>query len=129
MKTNIKGQGAVEFVVIIICALFFFVIFFAVVQSNISEKNSEKEEVVLQSVGLGLQKEIGFAFRSSEGYYREFDIPQNILGREYNINFTNSRIYVSMGDFFASYSMLNVTGNVKKGKNIIKKENGSVFLN
>lgn len=128
LKTK-KGQAAMEFLIVFGAMLFFFVIFFGIIQENISEKDQEKERIVAQSVALDVQDEINLAAESSEGYFRGFSIPENILGKEYQINVTQGRILISFDKFSASYNSRNVSGIIKKGLNEIKKENGTVYLN
>ena len=129
MSIKRKSQGAIEFLIIFGAMLFFFIIFFGIIQENISEKDKEKERIVAQSVALDVQDEINLAAESSEGYSREFSVPENIFGKEYSINVTQSRILIAYDKFSASYNSRNVTGELKKGVNKIKKENGTVYLN
>jgi len=77
-----NAQGAVEFVVLFGFILFFFVLFFSVIQSNISEKDLEKQKIIAQNIVLDIQYEVNLATESSEGYYREFKIPENLLGKD-----------------------------------------------
>jgi hypothetical protein len=129
MNFTDKGQGAIEFIAIMGAVLFFFIIFFVVVSGNLEKKNLEKERIIAQSVALDLQTEIELATKSSEGYYREFSLPLNILGKDYDINISGSRVYVSVGSYGISYKVLEVNGSVVKGQNVIRKQNRSVFLN
>jgi len=123
------AQGVIEFIVLFGALLFFFVTFFSVIQVNIQEKNLEKERIIAQNVALDVQYEINLASDSSEGYSREFQIPQNILGKDYQINVSENRIYVSMENFGVSYKVSTINGSVQKGANVIRKENGTVFIN
>src|SRR3989344_3555711 len=116
MMYNNKAQGAVEFIIILGSVLFFFLVFFAAIQSNVSEKNLEKEKVISQNIALDVQDEINLAAESSEGYYREFSVPENVF-------------YVKMGKISVSYKIANITGNIQKGVNIIEKQNGEILLN
>ena len=129
MMYNNKAQGAVEFIIILGSVLFFFLVFFAAIQSNVSEKNLEKEKVISQNIALDVQDEINLAAESSEGYYREFSVPENVLGKDYEINITENFVYVKMGKISVSYKIANITGNIQKGVNIIEKQNGEILLN
>ncbi len=126
---NNKAQGAVEFIIILGGVLFFFLVFFAAIQSNVSEKNLEKEKIITQNIALDVQDEINLAAESSEGYYREFSIPENVLGKNYEINIIENFVYVKMGKISVSYKIANITGNIQKGVNIIEKQNGEILLN
>ncbi|MFH1586110.1 MAG: hypothetical protein ABIB79_05065 [archaeon] len=131
-KIDIKrSQTAVEFVLIFAFVLFFFVIFFAIIQDNVEDKNLDKERIIAQNIALDVQNEISLAAGSSEGYHREFNVPLNILGKEYDINITDAdMVYLHIPDRVGvAYSVINVTGDVRRGINVIRKEGGVVYLN
>ncbi len=128
MKSK-KAQTAIEFVVIFGMVLLFFIAFFAVIQSNIEEKNQEKKRIIAQNIGLGVQDEINLAAGSSEGYYREFYIPKNIIGYEYEISIEENFILISGDKLAMSFKIPLITGSIKKEINIIQKKEGIVYLN
>jgi len=127
MKT--KAQGAIEFLVLFGAVMFFFVAFLLVIQMNIQEKNFERAKVLAQDLALSVQNEISLASESSEGYYREFFVPETILGNSYEIEILENRIYVHGDRIGISYKLFPVNGDIQKGINLIKKENGTVYLN
>ena len=129
MFRNKTGQSAIEFVVIFGFVLFFFISFFTIIQGNQSEKNKEKEKTMIQNIALDIEDEINLAAQSSEGYYREFNLPSNIMGKEYYIEIVNDSIYVHSDDFGVSYLIFDVQGALLKGENNISKKNGKVYLN
>jgi len=124
-----RSQGAVEFLVIFGAILFFFVLFFGIIQGNIADKNKEKERLIAQNVALDLKDEINIAAEASDGYSRNFSLPSNILGKSYDINITLGSVYLSMENYGVSYRASKVTGILIKGVNIIKKQNGQIFIN
>ena len=124
-----KAQGIIEFIVIFGAIFFFFVIFLSIIQYNIREKNIEKEQVIAMNLALSVRDEISLANGASEGYYREFTLPQTILGKDYTIGIVDGRVFISGEKIGMSYQVTSVTGNVQKGINVIKKENGEVLLN
>lgn len=125
-----RGQTAVELVIIFGFVLFFFITFFTIIQLNIGKKNLEKERIIAQNIALDVQNEINLASESSEGYYRNFTVPTNILGKVYDIRIIEDRIYLNMSDRVGvSYSIVNVSGEINRGSNIIRKEGGIVYLN
>ncbi len=129
LKERKNAQSAIEFAALFGFVLFFFVTFFAIIQSNQSDKYKEKERILVQDVGLGIKEEIDLAAESSDGYFREFNVPQNILGIDYEINIEDSLLYLSSENAWSSYQIPNVTGTIQKGLNNISKQNGSVFIN
>lgn len=124
-----KGQGATEFAVIFGFVLFAFVMFLAIIQSNQGERNKDRARLLLQNTALDVQDEINLAAESSDGYIREFKVPDEILGKDYEINLTSGRVQASLDGYYVSYKVFSVTGNIQKGNNLIKKENGVVYLN
>lgn len=129
IKIKKNAQGAIEFIVLFAGVLFFFIVFFGVVQKNISEKNQEKEKIILQNIALDVKDEINLAAESSEGYFREFKIPLNILGKEYNITLVNNFVYVEMETIGFAYKIFNIEGEIIKGVNNITKKDGTVYIN
>jgi len=124
-----KSQASVEFLIITIGVLFFFTLIFIAIQNNIEDKNKEKEELVIKSLALSIQNEVSLARSSSNGYIRNFSIPENINGKEYNLAIINSRIYINTSNIALSLIAGDVNGTVKKGENEIRKENEKVYLN
>ncbi|MBU0894692.1 MAG: hypothetical protein KKF48_00310 [Nanoarchaeota archaeon] len=124
-----KGQGAIEFLVLIGFVLIFFVTFLGVIQNNMNEKNKEKEKLLLQNIALSVRDEISLASESSEGYFRVFKIPQNVLGKEYEVGIIEDFVNVSMGNMIFFYKIPEVNGSIQKGQNNITKQNGTVFIN
>jgi hypothetical protein len=124
-----KGQGTVEFIILFSSALFFFVIFMGIIQMNIADTNLEKQRIFLQNIALNVKNEIAFVAESKDGYTREFYVPQNSLGIDYEINLTDGYVFCFMTDYSISYRVFNVTGQIQKGDNLIRKENGEVYLN
>ena len=89
----------------------------------------EKQRIFLQNIAINVRDEIGFAAESSDGYFRSFYVPQNSLGIPYVINVTEGRVFCFVDGYSASYRVFNVTGQIQKGDNLIRKENGVVYLN
>ena len=132
MKNSSKlSQSAIEFLILTGFLLFSFTIFFVAVQGNMSDKLKEREELAVKSVVITVQDEINLASQSIDGYYRQFNIPKEINGKEYEINITEGMVYLRTtdGKYAIALPVQNVTGDVAKETNTIKKENGVVYLN
>ena len=129
MKFKKKAQGTIEFIILFGALLLFFIGFLSVIQKNIGDKNEEKERIILQNVVLNIKEEINMAAESSDGYFREFKTPQNILGKDYEIIIESTFIYATMEKEGFSYKIHEVNGNITKGENNITKENGTIYLN
>jgi hypothetical protein len=124
-----RSQSAVEFIIILGFILFFFVVFFSIIGKNEAQKNKEKENLILQNIALDVKDEINLAAQASEGYFREFKIPLNVLGTDYDIQIIDERVYINTSSFGVSYAVVSVNGLLQKGDNNITKQNGEVYLN
>lgn len=126
-----KSQTAIEFVVLVALALFFFTGFFLAIQANMSEKIRQRQDLVIKDIAIAVQDEINLASQSIDGYSRKFEIPEKAGTRDYEINITEGLVYIRTTDGRNAMALpvTDVTGDVKKGTNVIKKENGEIKLN
>lgn len=124
-----KSQGGIEFLIISGVVIFFFTIFFIAIQTNIEERNKENEKLIIKNLALGVQDEIALATKASDGYTREFSVPELISGKNYEIKITDNYIYIKTENNALALKVDDFIGEIKKGKNLIKKENGKVYLN
>ncbi|MBD3252166.1 hypothetical protein GF386_00350 [Candidatus Pacearchaeota archaeon] len=128
---NKKSQSAIEFLFLIGIILFFFTVFFLIIQKNMSDRIRERKTVVVRETALDVQNEISLAHKSIDGYSRTFKVPEKLNGMEYEINITENMVYVRIKDTREAIALpvFNTTGNLVKGNNEIKKENGKILLN
>jgi len=124
-----RAQGTIEFIILFGVILVFFIAFFAIVQNNISEKNEDKEKILLQNIALDVRDEINLAAEASDGYSREFNVPEKVLGGDYEITISNNFVYASMEKIGFAYKAVEVNGLIKKGVNNVTKEEGIIYLN
>jgi len=126
-----NAQSAIEFVVLVGFVLFFFFITYSIVQENTADKQKERQSLIVKDAALAVQDEINLALQSSEGYYRSFKIPENVGNQEYNITIVEEMVYIRTqdGKNAMAFPVQNVTGQLVKGDNTIKKENGKIKLN
>lgn len=111
--------------------LFVFVLFLGLFQKNINEKTVEKRKYALTELALTVQNEINLAAEASDGYSRTFEIPTNILGSDYDVNISSGMVYARTkdGQHALALPAQNVTGDMNKTSNKIKKINGTIYLN
>lgn len=128
---NQKSQSAIEFIILVGAVLFFFTIFFVGVHESMSDKIQERQNNLVKELAFSIQDEINLAYESGEGYRREFKIPEQINGQDYEANLTAEMIYIktSNGKHAIALPVLPITGNIIKGTNIIKKQDGILYLN
>lgn len=126
-----KSQTAIEFTLLIGFVLFVFTIFFVIININSEDKQSQKKQIAIDEVAESIKDEIDLAYNSQEGYIREFVLPQTLDGLDYEVNLTEDIV-----DVYAIYSknkvslrVKEISGNISKGKNVIRKVNGWVKIN
>jgi len=126
-----KAQSAIEFFILIGAVFFFFIAFLVALQINISDKTKENVNLVIQDITLSVQDEINLASESSDGYYREFIISEKVMNLDYEINVEEGVVFARTDDgkYAISYPVAEVTGDVQKGTNSIRKDDGVIYLN
>ncbi len=123
---NNKSQSAAEFLILIGAVLLFFTLFLIVIYNKTYETSQEKETIIIKDIALDVQDEINLASKASNGYYREFTLREDL---DYSITLAGNSVYIKTEKNAVSYPIIEVQGSVKRGKNIIKKENDKVYLN
>ena len=131
ISPNKKSQTAIEFIVLISFVLFFFSMFFMVIGGKMSDKMVERKNLAVKDIAFTVQNEINLASESSEGYIREFRLPEKVAEKDYVLEIVEDMVYVKTSDGKSAIAVPipKVTGQVAKGQNLIKKENGEIKLN
>lgn len=126
-----RGQSSIEFIILVSGVLLFFIAFLFYLQTSVVEKSKEGRVIALKEIAVSVQEEIALAARASEGYSREFLIPANVDGKDYEIVIVTELVYVKISESGEALSLpvMNVTGNVVKGENLIRKKDGRIYLN
>jgi hypothetical protein len=126
-----KAQSAIEFIILIAGVFFFILALSAIFQQKISQKTNENRDLEMQELALAVQNELNIAAKASDGYSREFNIPQKIFGMDYDITLVGTAVYLNStdGKHALSLSTQNATGQFIKGTNLIRKVDGEILLN
>ncbi len=126
-----RSQTAIEFIMLTGVIIFFFTIFFISINENMGDKIRERRNLEIEKIATSVQDEINLASKSSKGYSRQFKVPYDINGEEYDINITGGMVYVRTlnNKQTIAISIPNITGQIKKGDNLIKNEADKVYLN
>ena len=126
-----RAQSSIEFFILIVAAVFFFLSFSLLIQNNIANKNVESINVKVKDTALAVQDEINLAIGASDGYKRDFLVPDKILNKDYSISIVAGLVYVKTDDdkFAISLPVGEVIGNIIKGSNFILKDKGQIYLN
>jgi hypothetical protein len=126
-----KSQSSIEFVILVGFILFFFVIFLLIIQENLSVKKYQSQSFEIKELALNIQNELNLALEASEGYQRQFRIPAQIAGLDYEVNITQGMVYIRTQNqkHALALPVPDSVGDVSKGVNIIKKQNGMIRIN
>ena len=128
---NKKAQTAIELIIVMGFLIFFFIIFIGVIQGKMQEKTDEKKTIIIKDIVKTVQEEIDLAVKSTDGYERNFKLPEKIINNDYEINIFEGIVYANTtdGKHAIAVNIKNVTGSIQKGTNSITKQNGIVYLN
>ena len=120
-----------EFIVLASFMLLVLLGFFAVTSSNVLQAKEESNRKISGDIAEFAYHEIEIAKSINDGYARVFVMPESVNGINYNITITDNReLSVNyLGYEYVRFLPSNVTGNISKGLNSIKKINGIVYMN
>jgi len=127
-----KAQSAIEFLIIVAAVIFFVILFIISIGINTSDKIKQNREQDLSNIAETVVDEINIAHSASEGYSRNFTLPNKVLSEvDYNIALDSGLVFAKTLDDKTSLALptQNVTGVINKGNNQIRKSNGTVYLN
>ena len=127
-KSKKISQASLEFVFFV--GLSFVFVFLIGLQqlSHIKDIHSKKESELVYDLALKLQEEARTASLVEDGYFRNFSIPQKLDSFEYNMTIDAGFLTVTTDNSIYTIRMPNVTGGIKKGYNVIKKEGGVLYI-
>lgn len=126
------AQVSVEFIafVTILSIFLFFTIYHS---SNLySQLNSARILKDAQEISDQVASEINLALKVGDGYSRVFSLPNKISNSlDYEIKVENYRVIVSWKDGLTQSVILteNVTGQLNRGRNLIRNIGGKIYVN
>ena len=125
-----KSQSSMEFFTLVGFAFLAAVILVSISVKEIKEVSDKKEFVLIEDLGLKLEKEVVIASYVEDGYERSFDLPEKLQSTvDYFINTTNSTITINSSKSAFSVAVPLVSGRFEKGSNKIERINGKVYIN
>ena len=126
-----KAQFAMEFIVLISFMFIIFLGFTAVITSKILDARESGRQQNAEDIATLAKNEIDLAGSVSDGYVRNFNLPDTIEGNSYNISIIDNRELVVkyLDKEHVLFLQDNIRGNINSGKNTIRKENGIVYVN
>ncbi|MGC9309337.1 MAG: hypothetical protein ACP5D2_01425 [Candidatus Nanoarchaeia archaeon] len=131
MYKSHKAQTTVEFLAIVGFILLVSISILGAIQYSRSEKIREKTDIAVNDLARTIQSEINLAFESSNGYEREFELPEKVMGKEYNVTLVDGLVYVNTLDekHAVALSIPEISGDIRVGINKIERKNNQVYIN
>ncbi len=128
MFSKKKSQIAIEFLILLAMS-FFIIISFMIIIVSISKTNARIQSFSdIDDLGKSLQQEVMLASQLEDGYIRKINVPVTLNGLDYNISYGESPkegyIFLGFKDTEAYYFIPKILGNITRGDNYIRKNNG-----
>ena len=133
-----KAQTSLEFVVLTGFMILAFLTFYIVIQSKLLEANRDSTDIAVKQIETLVVNEIKVAESVTDGYYREFELPQRVNGVEYTISIisglgSNTPEIVTKYNgrervYFVPQAYVDNDSTVGKGLNNISKIGGNITL-
>ncbi|MFC1697663.1 hypothetical protein ACFL1H_04995 [Nanoarchaeota archaeon] len=144
-RMNNKGQSAVEFLMLLGFLMIFFLVLFGFLNQRMSIASYENKYIRLDNIGDYIRNEFEIASFALDGYEREFSLPGNLEGYDYNANvyvtdigYLNELVLTYDDEEYEivyilpaniSVGGLDIEVELIKGANNIIKTDGIVYLN
>jgi len=132
--TKEKGQIAIEFLMYIGIAFFIIIVLLAAILAFSENNVRTRTYSDVDDLGKSLQQEFLLASKLEDGYTRKMNLPSTLNGKSYNIsigqsNPMNSYIVVGYEESELYYLIPPIIGNITLGNNVLRKVNGTLYLN
>ena len=130
MTQTKKSQSALEFIIFAFTLFFFMTLFFLALEESTADKVRDEKKIAFENVAFIIQDEITLATDSVNGYERKFNLPSSINDLDYSATITEGYVYVRSvdGKYALALPVQNVTGQISKGQNVLRKQGGIVYL-
>ena len=129
-STAHRAQVAVEFTVFMGLAILMLVGFASLIAERAISAAKDQDIERLRTVVQAVKSEILLASAVSDGYRRQFTLPDRLEGvKNYTITVQNRTIIGRFDDTEVSVRAVTTEGDVVKGTNTIRKAGGVVCLN
>jgi hypothetical protein len=126
-----------EFVILTGFMLIAFLSFYMIIQSKLVEANRDTTDRAAKQIETMVVNELRVAESVTDGYYREFELPQRINGMEYSISImsgvggTPEVVTKYSGKervYFVPQGYVDGASNVAKGLNNVTKNKGIIKI-
>ncbi len=132
-----KSQSAIEAAILIAFMNFSLILVLFASYQKLSEAQAKNDEKALDDLLAVVETELALASSASDGYYREFELPSSVNGRDYRItfvpeegtgaNFTEVEFRLANSTMVQNAITPNdVRGSVCRGRNLLVKTAGII---
>lgn len=127
-----KAQVSMEFVLLMSFMILAFTVVFVVVQQKASEIQNNITGNQAEEISNIMKNEVEMAHLATNGYKREFWIPDYINGEPYTLKINDySEMVINYKDqTYVLFLVTNITGGIagQKGYHIIEKNGGNITI-
>jgi hypothetical protein len=133
-----KAQSSMEFVILTGFMILAFAVFYITIESKLVEANRDSTDAAAKQLETIVINELKMAESVSDGYYREFELPQRINGINYNVSImagvgsTPEVVTKYVGKervYFITQGYVDDSSTIGKGWNNITKIEGVIKIN
>jgi len=129
-KKRIRGQVAVELFMLIGILALFSITILLIASDKTQRVYLDNEYIASKDFGFSMQKEILIASEVDDGYLRNFDVPADINGIDYQINISNGSFVLKTSNFEHIFYVPYVAGQFNIGAlNRINRTAGTIYIN
>jgi hypothetical protein len=134
---NRKAQTSMEFVILTGFMIMTFLVFYIVIQAKLVDANRDKTDQAAKQVENLVVNEIKLAESVTDGYYRQFELPQSINGANYSIDIipgagNTPEIVIRYAGrervYFVQQGYVKGSSTVGKGMNNVTKNGGNITM-
>ena len=118
-----------EFIFMMMAAVATVMIFMVLFSELYKDNSIEKKRIIAEDYASSLQNEFILAAQSHSGYYRVFSVPENLEGYPYEARISGNYIAMNYSDNIKYLPIPAALGQIQKGTNIIRNQNGSICVN
>lgn len=131
MKRN--AQVGIEFILLTIFSLFLLLVLLTSLSSVLTTKTKQKAYFEVNDIAISIQQEILLASELHDGYTREFYVPKTVRGLDFSLSLGNASSGNHLKAAFENqetyYLLPPIIGSINKGDNVLRKEDGLLYLN
>ena len=124
-----RAQASAEFIFMIMTGTAMILIFTVIFSELYQDNLTDKKNIIMQDFGYSIQNEFLIASQTLPGYTRTFDVPEKLEGFTYEATIIGNVLLINYTINTFAFPIPPVSGELKKGANVLVNENNSLCLN